>query len=83
MQLFQEAGQIGKSTVKKLRSRKLENGLPFMINSKELAKGQAYMEYPDGTISLVIIAEGNRELILLRYLAPQEAALLREKYNLL
>jgi hypothetical protein len=53
MQIFQEAEKIGTLAVKNLRVKKLHNGIPFMINSRELPIGQTYLEYRVVTFNLL------------------------------
>jgi len=47
--------KVGNEAVQKLRLRKLRDGHPFMINSKDLRSNQCYLEYPDGSIQLVFL----------------------------
>ena len=68
--------------MKRLRRQKLAKGLPFMINSKELPSHQCYLEYPDGAIRLVALAENKRDFSIIRELSPQESRRLRETFNL-
>ena len=77
-----EIQQKGTGAVKKLRLQKLQNGIPFMINSKELPGNQCYMEYPDTSIKLVTISGSGLEFIVLRILTENECNELRQKYNL-
>jgi hypothetical protein len=42
--------KVGGAAVRKLRLKKLQSGLPFMINSKDLPANHCYLEYPDGMI---------------------------------
>ena len=58
---IQEIERNGTAAVKRLRLKKLSNGLPFMINTKDLPGNQCYMEYPGGTIELVKIARSDRK----------------------
>lgn len=50
MLTLQNIEKKGTEAVKRLRIQKLEKGLPFIINSKELPSNQCYLEYPGGTI---------------------------------
>lgn len=52
MQKIEEIEKAGIAAVKKLRQKKLQSGIPFMINSKELPGNQCYLEYPDGSMML-------------------------------
>jgi hypothetical protein len=74
--------QAGTEAVKKLRLGKLQMGFPFMINSKELPKRQSYLEYPDGAIKLVTLAENGTEFITIRTLSKTESIKLRQKFGL-
>ena len=67
--------------VKKLREQKLRAGLPFMINVKELASNQCYLEYPNGTIKLVSIISSTRDFDIVAELNTSEANSLRERLN--
>jgi len=53
-----------------------------MINSEVLPAKQSYMEYPDGTISIVTIAPDERSFATIRQLSAAEAQTLRIRYNL-
>lgn len=68
--------------VRKLRDQKLHDGLPFMINLKELSSNQCYLEYPDGVIKLVSVVSSSREMNVLKELNPSEANSLRKRLNL-
>ncbi len=68
--------------VRKLRVRKLKNGMPFMINSSELPSTQCYLEYPNGTINIVTICHKNYDFKVIKELTFEEANSLRKKYNL-
>ena len=74
--------KIGTDAVKKLRSRKLQSGKPFMINSKELPAKHSYLEFPDSTIKEVTIAENLRSFEIIRQLSQNEAQIIRKKFNL-
>lgn len=68
--------------VKKLREQKLRAGLPFMINVKELASNQYYLEYPNGVIKLVSIISSTRDINVVAELNTSEANNLRKRLNL-
>jgi hypothetical protein len=68
--------------VKKLREQKLRAGLPFMINVKELASNQCYLEYPNGVIKLVSIISSTRDINVVAELNTSEANNLRKRLNL-
>ncbi len=72
----------GSDAVRKLRLHKLQNGAPFMINSKELPAGECYLEYPDGKIVLVRLARNSMDYSITRELSIEETILIRKKYQL-
>lgn len=67
--------------VKKLRDQKLRAGLPFMINLKELASNQCYLEYPSGEIKLVSVVLSTRDINVVEVLNSSEANSLRKRLN--
>ena len=67
--------------VKKLREQKLRAGLPFMINVKELASNQCYLEYPNGVIKLVSIVSLTRDINVVKELNSSDADDLRKRLN--
>jgi hypothetical protein len=67
--------------VKKLRDQKLRAGLPFMINIKELASNQCYLEYPNGVIKLVSMVSSSREINVVKELNATDANNLRKRLN--
>ena len=67
--------------VKKLRDQKLRAGLPFMINVKELASNECYIEYPNGVIKLVSMVSSSRELNVVKELNTSDANKLRKRLN--
>lgn len=67
--------------VKKLRDQKLRAGLPFMINVKELASNECYIEYPNGVIKLVAMVSSSRELNVVKELNTSDANKLRKRLN--
>ena len=73
---------IGTAAVMELRKKKLASGKPFMINSNDLPSKQSYMEYPDGTISVVTVAPNERSFITIRTLSVAEAQTVRNDNNL-
>lgn len=75
------AGGKGTNAVRKLREQKLRAGLPFMINAKELATNQCYLEYPDGVIKLVTVRHTARGIEVNRELSISEAIQLRKQFN--
>lgn len=80
MTIEQTATQ-GTSAVRVLREQKLRNGVPFMINVKELNSDECYLEFPDGIIKLVNITSLNREIHVIRELSFTEAEQLRKRFS--
>ena len=74
-------GNLGSTAVRKLRKKKLQNGLPFMINAKELPTDQCYLEYPDGCIKLVTVNHSSRVMDVMRELTTTEATDLRRRFH--
>ncbi len=71
----------GTDAVKKLREQKLRNGLPFMINVKELSTNQCYLEYPNGSIKLITVVHSTRDIDVVRELTSAEATHLRQRFH--
>lgn len=71
---------IGASIVRKLRTNKLSNGMPFMIHVKELASNQCYYEFPNGVIELVSIITP-KEMSTIKTLTKSEANRLRKQLD--
>ena len=67
--------------VRKLREQKLRDGLPFMINVKELSSNQCYIEYPDGIIKLVSVISSTKEICVEKVLNSADANKLRKRLN--
>lgn len=82
MEQLLDIERTGNAAVKKLRINKLNKGLPFMINSKDLPVYQCYLEYPDGSIVLVSLKKATRDFTLIRKLTKREKNTVRERYNL-
>lgn len=80
--MLQRIERRGTAAVKRLRRQKLANGFPFMINANDLPPRQCYLEYPDGSMQLVSLAENGRDFDPIRALSPQETAQLRRRFNL-
>jgi hydrogenase maturation factor HypF (carbamoyltransferase family) len=75
--------KTGTDAVKRLRKQKLASGKPFMINSKDLSATQSYLEYPDGSISIVTVAPDSRSFITVRKLTADEAQSVLRQHDLL
>jgi hypothetical protein len=74
--------KIGTDAVKRLRKEHLAAGKTFMINSKDLPSTQAYLEYPDGSISIVMVAPNQRSFDTVCKLSDAEAQAVRRRFNL-
>ena len=73
----------GNNALKQLRKTKLEKGLPFMINSKNLPSKQCYLEYADGRILLASIKTTiDRNFTIIRELSVAERNMIRMKFQL-
>ena len=83
MATIKQIEKKGTDAVKELRLVKLQNGHPFMINSRDLPGTQCYLEYPDGSITLVSIAKSARDFTFIRKLSPAEQNSIRATHNLL
>ncbi|HVI44050.1 MAG TPA: hypothetical protein VM802_04255 [Chitinophaga sp.] len=79
---LQKLDKIGTDAVRRLRLKKLHDGFPFMINSRELPSDQCYFEYPNGSIKLMVLQPSARDFKIIRELSEIEALKIREKYNL-
>jgi len=79
---FERLQNIGADAVNTLRLNKLRNGIPFMINAKELPGNQCYLEFPDGKIQLVTISANRADFVVLHELSSLENADVRKRYNL-
>ena len=73
---------IGTAAVMQLRKEKLASGKSFMINSEALPPKQSYMEYPDGTISIVAVAPDERSFVIISKLSTAQAQSVRHRFNL-
>jgi hypothetical protein len=78
---LQTIGKIGNEAVHELRLKKLQNGLPFMINSRDLEPNQCYLEYPVGKIQLVFLKNAAKEFTVIRTLSQEEEKALRTKHG--
>ncbi|MEP7319704.1 MAG: hypothetical protein ABI921_13210 [Panacibacter sp.] len=82
MQSVKKLEAAGTEAVKMLRIQKLRDGIPFMINSKDIPGNQFYLEYPDGNIQLVSFSPGNMGFTIIKKLTKREENIIRKKYNL-
>lgn len=72
----------GSDAVKQLRKQRLINGLPFMINVRELKGVRCFLEYPDGSIIEVERSANGADFDTIRTLSPAGANKLRGRYQL-
>ena len=82
MTQLQGVENAGTAAIKRLRLKKLQKGLPFMINSKDLPGNQCYFEYPDGSIKLVTLLKSAKDFTEIKTLSSTEGNNVRLKYNL-
>ena len=73
------------NTIKELRLKNFNNGLPFLILSDKLPEGQVYREFPDGHIELQeVSAIGSKyNTRVLKILPSTEADHIRKENGLL
>jgi hydrogenase maturation factor HypF (carbamoyltransferase family) len=67
----------GNDAVRRLRLQKLRSGHPFMINSNDLESYQCYLEYPDGSIKLVLMNRLASVHFREHFLLPRRCRVLR------
>jgi hypothetical protein len=68
--------------IKQLREITLMQGLPFMINSELLPSDHCYLEYPDGSVK-VVVAHANRfDFKIIEELSFDEVRALKKKLKL-
>lgn len=72
----------GKEAIRNLRSRKLENGLPFMINTNTLPSDECYLEYPDGSIALVMLSRKDNDFKIITKHSEDEGNLIKKQFKL-
>ena len=53
-----------------------------MINSKKLPSDQCYLEYPNGSIVLVILSRKDNDFKIIAKLSPTEQILIRKELSL-
>jgi hypothetical protein len=83
MNELERLAKIGTDAVLELRKRELAAGRTFMINAKELPSTHAYIEYPDGTITIETLAPYScTSFIVIRKLSASEAQTLRDRIGL-
>ncbi|MBO9681633.1 MAG: hypothetical protein J7502_02980 [Flavisolibacter sp.] len=74
--------KAGNNAVRMLRRSKLNKGIPFMINTRQLPSRQCYMEYPDGSIKLVRLYSADIDFTVIRNLSAKETEAIRKRYEL-
>ncbi len=80
---LREQVKSGTVAVRALRLKRLENGLPFMINVKGMEEKLCYIEYPNGNIHLVKQSSQGNDFETLEVLDKSEATNLRRRFNLI
>jgi hypothetical protein len=72
------------ATYNKLRQTTFEKGQPFLIFSKKLPAGQAYLEYANGKIEIIFTATKDNQLVqtVVRELKTREAYRVRSENGL-
>ena len=68
--------------IKDLRLRKLQNGIPFMINSDLLPSNQCYLESPGGSIALVFLNRRLNDFKTITEYSSEESDLIRKQFKL-
>ncbi|GAA3929496.1 hypothetical protein GO495_06815 [Chitinophaga oryziterrae] len=72
------------ATYNNLRQSKFKKGQPFLILSKKLPAGQAYLEHADGKIEIIYTTTKDNQLVqtVVRELNPVEAFRVRAENGL-
>lgn len=70
-----------KEAILKLRQDKFACGIPFMINDNSLPTNQAYFEYSDGQMTVVMVGQMN-SFEIKRTLSAKEADMVRNRNGL-
>jgi hypothetical protein len=73
MQHTLQQENIGTIALRNLRKEKFDMGFPFMINVAGLPDFQCYFEYPDGSMSLVMLDDSKKDFIEIEKLSVKEA----------
>jgi hypothetical protein len=73
MQQTLQQENIGTIALRNLRKEKFAMGFPFMINVAGLPDFQCYFEYPDGSMSLVMLDDSKRDFIEIEKLSTKAA----------
>ncbi|MEO6231121.1 MAG: hypothetical protein ABIP10_13390 [Ferruginibacter sp.] len=72
----------GIEAIKNLRDYKLKNGLPFMINAKTLPSNQCYLEYPNGSVDLVVLSKKDNDFKVITKYSALEGSLIKKQFKL-
>jgi hypothetical protein len=83
MQPTLQKENIGTIALRNLRKEKFAMGFPFMINVAGLPDFQCYFEYPDGSMSLVMLDDTKRDFKEIEKLSPKEAKQILQDNNLI
>ena len=83
MGTIEELSVISDTVIRRLRKQKLASGKPFLIWSAELPKDQSYMEYPDHSIKVVMVAPDLKSFTVVKELTNGQAQTIRQQLNLI
>lgn len=75
--------QSANKAIQILRKKKLQQGLPFMINSDILESNQCFLEYPDGSLKIVEADSRGLDFRVVMDLSASETKQLKKRLNLL
>lgn len=75
MGTIDELKEISETVVKRLRTKKLASGRPFLIWSKKLPQNQSYLEYPDHSIKVVSVAPDLKSFIVVKELTANRLSM--------
>jgi len=73
----------GLNAIKLLREKKHKQGLPFMINSDLLDSDECYLEYPDGSMKVVVANAKKTDFKVIEELDPLQADRIKKKLKLI
>jgi hypothetical protein len=73
MQQILQQENIGTIALRNLRKEKFAMGFPLMINVAGLPDYQCYFEYPDGSMSLVMLDDSKKDFVEIEKLSAEEA----------
>lgn len=82
MSSIEQLKAVSSTVVRRLRKQKLDNGKPFLIWSNKLPKNQSYLEYPDHSIKIVVVAPNLKSFTIVKELTISQAQVIRRDLNL-